>query len=68
MAVIPGYYTAQEAADIIGVGYSQVCNYVNDKKLPALRLGTQILIEQSAVHKFKRPLRGNPEFRKQRTG
>lgn len=66
MAAIPGYYNPQEAADIIGVSYSQVCNYVNDGKLkPVIRLGKQILIEQKAVHEFERPKRGNPDFLKQ---
>ena len=65
MAEIPGYYTVDEAAAVIGVNRSQVSRYISNKKLPVKRVGQSILIEQSAVHNFERPPRGNPAFRKQ---
>ena len=64
VAAIAGYYTAEEAAAIIGVSHAQVCRYVRDGRLPAVKLGNQSLIEQRAVHKFERPPRGNPDFRR----
>lgn len=65
MATIPGYYTLKEAAEIIGVSKAQVSRYIAEGLLPHTDLGQQFLIEQQAVHNFERPLRGNPQFRKQ---
>lgn len=59
---IPGYYTISEAADVIGVSGSQVTRYIHGKKLEAVDLGGQWLIEQAEVHKFQRKPRGNPNF------
>ena len=64
VAAIAGYYTVQEAADLIGVSHAQACRYVREGRLPAIKLGNQSLIEQRAVHEFERPPRGNPEFRR----
>jgi excisionase family DNA binding protein len=66
VAIIPGYYTLSEAAGVIGVSYAQVTRYVKEKQLPCVDLGHQKLIEQSAVHTFKRRPVGNPAFQKQR--
>jgi excisionase family DNA binding protein len=63
---IPGYYTVEDAVLVLHRSHSMVCRYVRDGLLPAKRIGTQILIEQSLVHKFTPPLRGNPQFRKSR--
>lgn len=65
MSAIPGYYTVQEAADVIGVSHVQVTRYIADKRLPCVKIGRNMLIEQKSVHDFERPLRGNPDFRKQ---
>lgn len=65
VSAIPGYYTPAEAADIIGVSQSQITRYIQDQLLPGKKLGHQILIEQAAVHRFERPQRGNPNFRRQ---
>lgn len=64
MATLPGYYTVYEAAEVIGVSHSQVTRYIKAGLLPAHELGLQKLIEQEAVHKFKRNPVGNPQFRK----
>jgi len=66
MASIPGYYTIPEAAEILQKDRSQVCRYIQAGLLKAFDLGHQKLIEQSAVHTFTPPLRGNPTFRKSR--
>ena len=66
MDVIPGYVTAQEVADTLGVDHSQVCRYCSSGRLPAKKLGSQWLIRREDVKKFKRPPIGNPNFRKGR--
>jgi len=65
VSTIPGYLTAEEAAEIIGVHHSQVCRYCTDEKLRAIKVGNQWLIKESAARKFKRPPVGNPAFQKQ---
>ncbi len=67
MTTIPGYYTIQEAADVLGKSRSMVCRYVTQELLPAKNLGNQMLIEQSEVHTFVPPPRGNPAFRKDKS-
>ena len=67
IATLPGYYTLYEAAEIVGVSHSQMSRYIRQNLLKAIELGHQKLIEQEAVHKFRRPPVGNPAFRKQRT-
>lgn len=64
MATIPGYYTIEEAASVIGVSPSQVSRYISSGKLSAVDLGRQKLIEQQEVHTFQRVPVGNPAFRK----
>lgn len=64
MSTIPGFMTAEEAADFIGVHHSQVCRYCIDEKLPARKVGNQWLIKEVDVKRFKRPPVGNPEFQK----
>ncbi len=66
MSTIPGFVTAQEAADELGVAHSQVCRYCIDKKLPARKVGNQWLIKASDLKKFKRPPVGNPAFQNQK--
>lgn len=59
---IPGYYTIDEAAAVIGVSGCQVTRYIHDGRIKAINLGRQWLIEQQEVHQFQRPRRGNPNF------
>lgn len=65
MSKVPGYYTPAEAAAVLHVSVSQVSRYISDNRLTAIKLGHQILIEQSKVHQFEKPPRGNPNFRRQ---
>jgi excisionase family DNA binding protein len=65
MATLPGFYTVCEAAKVIGVSHAQATRYISQGLLPAVDLGHQKLIEQSAVHTFQRPQRGNPNFRRE---
>jgi len=64
MSTLPGYYTVEEAAQVLERDHSQVSRYISRGLLPAIDLGHQKLLEQSAVHKFVPPPRGNPGFRK----
>jgi excisionase family DNA binding protein len=64
MATIPGYYTIEEAAKVIGRARSQVTRYIQKGLLKAVDLGHQKLIEQTDAHNFSPPPRGNPMFRK----
>ncbi len=64
MATIPGYYTIDEAASVMGIDRSQVSHYISSGRLPAIDLGRQKVIEQAEVHNFERRPRGNPNFRK----
>lgn len=66
MATIPGFFTVQEAARLIGVSSAQVNKYIRDGKLKARDLGKQWLIPQDAVNAFERPPRGNPTFRRKK--
>lgn len=61
---IVGYYTIAEAAEVLERSESQVSRYIKQGLLPAADLGHQKLIEQSAVHTFIPPPRGNPDFRR----
>jgi len=68
MSTVPtivGYYTIGEAAEVLGRSESQVSRYIKHGLLEAVDLGHQKLIEQSAVHTFTPPLRGNPTFRRE---
>ena len=65
MPTITGYYTIGEAAEILARSESQVSRYIKNGLLEAVDLGHQKLIEQSAVHTFTPPLRGNPGFRRE---
>jgi len=58
------YFTIREAAERLGKDQSQVWRYIDQKLLPAVRLGYQWVIERSAVESFTPPPRGNPNFRK----
>lgn len=64
-STIPGYYTIEEAAEILNRDRSQVSRYIQAGLLQAHDLGHQKLIEQSAIHTFVPPPRGNPLFRRQ---
>lgn len=63
-STLPGYYTIQEAAEVLNRDPSQVSRYIQDGLLKAIDLGHQKVIEQAAVHGFTPPPRGNPQFRK----
>jgi len=62
MPVIAGYLTAKEAAEKIGVSYEQVTRYLNSGRLKGCRVGREWLVAESAVDKFERPPRGNPNL------
>lgn len=61
---IPGYLTATEAAEEIGVDHSQVCRYCQDGSLKAIKVGNQWLIKREDARRFKRRPVGNPNLQK----
>lgn len=63
MAILPGFYTYTEAAQVLRRSESQVSRYVSGGLLKAIDLGRQKVIEQADVHNFSPPPRGNPTFR-----
>lgn len=65
---LPGYYTISEAAKVLAKSEEMVCRYIRLKQLPARTVGKQWLIEQTDVHDFVPPPRGNPNFRKRKVG
>lgn len=67
MAKIPGYYTLQEAADVLGVTKPQVSRYIKKGRLCPIDLGQQKVLEQAAVHTLERKKPGNPNFGKKKS-
>lgn len=63
-STVAGYYTIAEAAEVLKRSPSQVTRYIQDGLLKAIPLGHQYLLEQSVVHNFTPPPRGNPNFRR----
>ncbi len=66
MAAIPGFYTVDEAARIIGKSHSQVCRYIRHGLLSARTVGKSKLLQQADVHEFTPPPRGNPLLRQRK--
>jgi len=66
MAAIPGFYTVDEAARIIGKSHSQVCRYIRHGLLSARTIGKSKLLQQADVHGFTPPPRGNPLLRQRK--
>jgi len=64
---IPGFVDIYEAAKIIGVSYSQACRYIEDGLLTVYQQGSQRLVRRRDAEKFKRPPKGNPAFRREKT-
>jgi excisionase family DNA binding protein len=64
MSQVPGYCTAKEAAGIIGKSHTQLCKYVRDGLLPAIRVGKSLLINEERLRDFVPPPMGNPNFRR----
>lgn len=61
---IPGYYTVPQAAEILDKSSSQVCRYIQNGHLKAVKVGNYNLIEQAEVHNFIPPPRGNPNLQR----
>lgn len=65
---LPGYYTVDEASQVLGKTTDMVYWYIRRKQLSAIRIGRELLIEQTNVHDFHPNPRGNPNFRKRNAG
>lgn len=61
---LPGYVRLERAAEIIGVHHSQVWRYIDAGLIDALKIGNTHLIKEADAKKFRRPPRGNPQFRR----
>lgn len=59
---IPGYVTAAQAAERIGISRVQVTRYIKSGLLDAVRVGPMLLIRESKLRRFKRRPRGNPNW------
>lgn len=66
VAELKGYISAREAAARLGVAKRTVYGYIERGLLPADRVGRAVLIPVRALECFKKPLPGNPTFRKKR--
>ncbi len=61
--LVKKYCTPAEAAEIIGVSYSQVTRYVAAGMFADVcYFGNRIYINRRDVRRFKRPKRGNPLY------
>ncbi len=67
MAAIPGFYTVEEAAGILGKSHSQVCRYIRKGLIAARTIGKSKLLEQAEVHQFTPPPRGNPHLQRHKS-
>lgn len=61
-STIPGYYTVDEAADILKKSPEAIRRYIRLAMLPSKTIGRQRLIEQGDLHQFSPRPRGNPNF------
>jgi excisionase family DNA binding protein len=66
VSAIPGYLTMREAAQRLQVSYAQCARYVENGLLNSVTIGSQKLVFASSIEGFKRPPRGNPDFRKRK--
>jgi excisionase family DNA binding protein len=60
---LPGYISVHQAADILKVAERTVYGYIDDGKLPAVRVGSAIALEEQVVKKFRRQATGRPRTR-----
>ena len=67
MSTIPGFYTVHEAAVVLQRDHSTICRYVRDGKIPAKRIGREMLLDQKIVKQFVLPEPGNPALKKQKS-
>jgi len=57
---VPGYISTDQAAKILGISKQRVYQYIEEKRLPAFRVGNMILLQIEAVQRFKPNITGRP--------
>src|SRR5256885_8950667 len=57
---VPGYISTDQAAKILGISKQRVYQYIEEKRLPAFRVGNVILLQTEAVKQFKPNITGRP--------
>jgi excisionase family DNA binding protein len=60
---LPGYISVRQAANLLGVAERTVYGYIDDGKLPAVRVGNAIALEEQIVKDFDRQATGRPRTR-----
>ncbi|MGH2481546.1 MAG: helix-turn-helix domain-containing protein, partial [Ktedonobacteraceae bacterium] len=60
---LPGYITVKEAAKMLGLAEKTIYGYVDEGKLPAIRVASSILVEEEAAQNYKRQSAGRPRTR-----
>lgn len=61
---LPGYLTTREVGELLGMDASQVSRYHTSGRMPAIKIGTQLLFQPEAVARFDKRPPGNPNFQK----
>lgn len=57
---VPGYISTDQAAKSLGISKQRVYQYIEEKRLPAFRVGNVILLQTEAVKQFKPNITGRP--------
>ena len=62
---LPGYISVKEAARILGLAEKTVYRYVEEGKLPAIRISSSpfVMVEEEATRNYKRQSVGRPRTR-----
>lgn len=60
---VPGYITVKEAAKMLGLAEKTIYGYIDEGKLPAIRVASSIMVEEEAVQNYKRQSAGRPRTR-----
>lgn len=68
MSIIEGYLTPTEAAKRLGKSHPSICRYIREGILPAVTDRGRKYIPIAAVEGFQEPQKGNPNFRRKKTG
>lgn len=70
---VPGHISVKEAAKILGISVKSIYRFVDEGRMPALRMGNSILVPMEAVEQFKPSPLGRlrttpPRWREYRSG
>ena len=60
---LAGYISVRDAAEFLDVAESTVYRYVDEGRLPAIRVGGGIAVLEQAVKEFNRQATGRPRTR-----